>query len=75
MKQVFKAITLWVTILSLALFIMGGFESLVETEQWLAAMIWLIINIALVHYCYTEFSFEEFYKLSGMKWLDKVLDL
>ena len=71
--QIIKGVLLWVTIFSVFYFIAGGFGSLVEADQWLAAGFWLIINIALGYICCNCLSYRELYKLSGSKWVDRLL--
>ena len=71
--QIIKGVLLWMTALSIFLFMAGGFESLVEADKWLAACFWLIINIALGYICYKCLSYRELYKLSGSMWFNKLL--
>jgi len=66
-----KGILLWVTALSIFSFI-GGFESLVEVERWLPAIIWLVINIILGYLCCCNLSYKECYKLSGCQWFERL---
>lgn len=68
-----KGILLWVTALSITLFIIGGFESLVEAERWLPAIIWLVINIILGYLCYCNLSYRECYRLSGCQWFESLI--
>lgn len=73
LTYIIKGMMLWVTALSITLFIIGGFESLVEADEWLAAGFWLTINIALGYFCYNCLSYHELYKLSGSMWFDRLL--
>lgn len=68
-----KGILLWVTTLSITLFIIGGLESLVEAGRWLPAIIWLVINIILGYLCYCNLSYREYYKLSGYQWFERLI--
>ena len=68
-----KGILLWVTTLSITLFIIGGLEGLVEAGRWLPAIIWLVINIILGYLCYCNLSYREYYKLSGYQWFERLI--
>ena len=68
-----KGILLLVTALSITLFIIGGFESLVEAERWLPAIIWLVINVILGYLCYYSLSYRECCKLSGCQWFERLI--
>lgn len=70
---IIKGILLWVTALSITLFIIGGFESLAVSDKWLTAGFWFTINIVLGYICYKCLSYRELYKLSGSMWLDRLL--
>ena len=71
---IIKGLLLWFTALSITLFIIGGFESFIEAEKWLPAIIWLVINISLGCLCYCNLSYREFYKLSGCQWFEKLIE-
>ena len=70
---VLKGILLWLTILSITFFIIGGFESLVEANKGFPAFSWLVINIILGYTCYSTLSYRELYKLSGYRWFEKLI--
>lgn len=70
---ILKGMLLWVTAASIFCFIAGGFESIIEKNEWLSAGAWLTGNIALIYICYYHISLREFYKLSGAKWINKIL--
>lgn len=65
MKTILKGILLWLTVISITLFIIGGFESLVESNKYIIAGLWLFVNIALILGCHYNISYRELCKLTG----------
>lgn len=71
--QILKGLLLWVTAASIFCFIAGGLENMIEKNEWLLVGAGLTGNIALIYICCYHISLREFYKLSGAKWIDKIL--
>lgn len=70
-----KGVLLWITALSILAFIIGGCESLIEQNYWLAALLWISINLALIYICKKTLSYRELYRLSGARYLEKKLQM
>ena len=68
-KKILKGVLLWVTAFAVMLF-MSGVDSIVD-QGYLVP--WLIVCAILCYLCYRYMSWDEFYTLSGAKWLDKKL--
>lgn len=73
MRMVLKGILLWTTVIFLATYLVT-IESLVIHSCWYFVVFWSLVNIALVYVCYFEISYEDFYKISGITLLDKLLN-
>lgn len=70
---ILKGALLWLTVLSILVFISGGGESLIEKHQYLLAWSWLIINVVSVLFSRCILTDKEFYKLSLLQWANKLL--
>lgn len=68
-KKILKGLLLWVTTLMLMLF-MSGVDSIMD-QGYLVP--WLVVCAILCYLCYKYISEDEFYTLSGAKWLNKKL--
>lgn len=68
-KKILKGVLLWVTALTVMLFI-SGVDSITD-QGYLVP--WLIVCAVLRYLCYKHISEEELNTLSGAKWLDKKL--
>lgn len=68
-KKILKGLLLWVTTLMLMLF-MSGVDSITD-QGYLVS--WLVVCAILCYLCYRYISEDEFYTLSGAKWLNKKL--
>ena len=73
--MIYKIILLWITIVSTALLLIGGFESLITSGQWLSAIIWVLVNLELILVCRKTLSVREFYKFSGARTIDRLFGL
>ena len=71
-KTILKFCLLWFTAITSIVFI-TGLEFLMETERYGIAIIWLLSDLFLINICYEEISLREFYKLSGTKWIRKII--
>ena len=69
---ILKFLLLWTTILSVAAFLAGGFESLVEDHLTIYALFWLNLNILLIYMCCCTISYKELYIFSGMSLIDRL---
>ena len=74
MKQVLKCLLLWMTSVSICIFISGGFEYLVDHKEITKAIIWLLLNVFMVYACYLTLSYREVYRFSGMHYINKLLN-
>lgn len=72
MKKVIKGILLWITFISIVLFI-AGIDSIVSTGI-VIGLVWLSICAMLVYLCITFITPEEFHVLSGEKLMDKFIN-
>ena len=70
--KIYKAILLWATIISIAIYIMG-FESMVEESRWALMAIWFIMNILFCWMCKSVLTVRDVYKLSGTYYFEKLL--
>lgn len=68
-KKILKGLLLWVTTLTVILFISGVDN--ITGQGYLVP--WLIVCAILCYLCYKFISWDELYTLSGTKWLDKKL--
>lgn len=68
-KKILKGVLLWVTALTVMLFI-SGVDSITD-QGYLVP--WMIVCAVLYYLCYKHISEEELNTLSGAKWLDKKL--
>lgn len=68
-KKILKGVLLWVTTFTIILFI-SGVDS-ITNQGYLVP--WLIVCAVLCYLCYRYISEDEFYTLSGAKWLNKKL--
>lgn len=73
MKIIVKGILLWATVFSVLLFLMGGFESLIENSNWIILLVWTLINVALGYACKKFLTYKDAYKVSGLQTFDSVL--
>lgn len=71
-KLIVKGVLLYMTTLSIILFLIGGFESLVNQDEALIAGFWFTINVALLYICKYNISYKEVYILSGTRWIERV---
>lgn len=69
MKKILKGILLWITALTIMLFI-GGIDSIVDKGLGVT-LAWIAICIALYNLCRVTLSLRELYTLSGYKLLHK----
>lgn len=69
---ILKGVLFWMTALSIILFIIGGFESLIEQHNHIIAWLWLSINVILYIVCKTIISIKDFYKISGIILFNKI---
>lgn len=72
-KLILKGALLWLTALSIIIFISGGGESLIENHQYLLAWVWLLINIVCVIVSRHILTDRDFYRLSLLQWANKQL--
>lgn len=72
--QIAKGILLWITVLSITLFIIGGFESLIEQGDSFTASFWFTVNMALFYVCYCKLTLKDVYVFSGSKWIANLLE-
>ena len=70
---IYKGLLLWVTVLFLILSLAGGLESLLVSENWIAVVVCVLMNIILCYLCYTQITYKELYILSGIKLFEKFL--
>lgn len=70
--QILKGVMLWVTALSILLFLIGGLESLIDNGQWIAVGIWLTANLILAIICVHTLSYKDVYRLSGSEIIDSL---
>lgn len=68
-KKILKGLLLWVTTLTVMLFI-SGVDSITD-QGYLVP--WLVVCAILCYLCYKFISEDELITLSGAKWLDKKL--
>lgn len=68
-KKILKGVLLWVTTFAVILFI-SGVDS-ITNQGYLVP--WLVVCAVLCYLCYRYISEDEFYTLSGAKWLNKKL--
>ena len=73
MKTIVKGILLWITVLSILLFIMGGCESLIENGNWIILLVWTLINVALGYACKKFLTYKDAYKVSGLQTFDNIV--
>lgn len=72
-KMIYKGVLLWLTVLSFALYLIGGLATLIEHLHLAGTIAWTIINIAMFCMCKKYISFREFYILSGNKLFNTLL--
>lgn len=70
--RIYKGMLLWVSALSILLFILG-LESMIEEHRWSLIVVWLIINILFYWMCRNILTIRDFYKLSGTYYIEKLL--
>lgn len=68
-KKILKGVLLWVATFAIILFI-SGVDS-ITNQGYLVP--WLVVCAVLCYLCYRYISEDEFYTLSGAKWLNKKL--
>lgn len=68
METLIKGILLWITIVSIVLFIIGIVEYIV------LGILWLMLCAALVFACVDTITFEEFCQLTGYNWFNNKLN-
>lgn len=68
-KKILKGLLLWVTTLTVMLFI-SGVDSITD-QGYLVP--WLVVCAILCYLCYKFISEDELNTLSGAKWLEKKL--
>lgn len=73
MKIVIKGFLLWVMIISILLFIMGGCETLIEEGHWIILSVWILLNIGLAFACKKFLTYKDAYKLTGLQSIDNTL--
>jgi hypothetical protein len=71
-KTLGKIILFWVSFVVILGFIMGGF-SLIESDNYKAFIIWLLICLYLIFMCRLHFTYKDIYTYSGLRWLDRRL--
>ena len=69
--KIYKALLLYTTVFSICTFLLGA-ESIYEISHK-AFFVWIIMNILFVWMCKSLLTYKDFYKLSGMALLDKLL--
>lgn len=70
--RIYKGMLLWVSALSILLFILG-LESMIEEHRWSLIVVWLIINILFYWMCRNILTIRDLYKLSGTYYIEKLL--
>lgn len=73
MKTIVKGILLWITVISILLFLIGGCESLIENGNWIILLVWILINVALGYACKKFLTYKDVYRVSGLQTLDNIL--
>lgn len=73
MKIVIKGFLLWVMIISILLFMMGGCEILIEEEHWIILSVWILLNIGLAFACKKFLTYKDAYKVSGLQSIDNIV--
>lgn len=72
MKKILKSILLWITALTIMLFI-GGIDSIVDKGLGVT-LAWIAICIVLYYLCRATLSIRELYTLSGYKLFYKLMN-
>lgn len=73
MKIVIKGFLLWVMIISILLFMMGGCEILIEEGRWIILSVWILFNIGLAFACKKFLTYKDAYKVSGLQTFDSIV--
>lgn len=70
--KIYKALLLYTTVFSICTFLLGA-ESIYEMSHE-AFFVWIGMNIIFVWMCKSLLTYKDFYKLSGMSMLDRLLN-
>ena len=70
--KIYKAVLLWATMFSIAMFIFG-LESMIEENRFSLALVWLLINIIFIWMCRMQLTLRDAYVLSGTHWFERII--
>ncbi len=70
-KKILKGILLWVTMVTIVLFV-SGIDSIIE-HSFSTFLAGTALCMSLTNLCYNTLTFNEFYTLSGAKLFDKII--
>lgn len=70
--RIYKAVLLWMTVLSFLLFIMA-LDSMITEGRWTLVLAWVAVNCLFYWMCRSLLTVRDLYKLSGNYYLDKYL--
>lgn len=73
LKNIAKAILLWLTATAIFVLLAGGLESLMDNGYFFASFIWVAVCVGLVFLCKKCLSYRDMYKLSGALWFDRIM--
>lgn len=71
-KLILKGLLLWITVVSITLFLVGGAESTMDYDI-LIPFVWIITNVLLVILCYYTITIRELYTITGINVLNKIV--
>lgn len=72
MKKILKGILLWITALTMMLFV-GSIDSIVD-KGLVVTLIWIVSCVVLYNLCRVTISIRELYTLSGYKFFYKLMN-